>query len=382
MSDAIEPFEIHVSDEVLEDLRRRLGATRLPDQMEGVGWDYGVERSHLESLLDTWRNDFDWRAHEERLNAWPHFRTGIDGQSIHFLHARSPHEDAHPLLISHGWPGTIVEFLDILGPLTDPTAHGGDAADAFHVIAPSLPGYGFSEPTKTRGWDCFRIAEAWKVLMERLGYVHYGAQGGDWGAIITTALGHCDPEHLSGIHLNMPFAFPPPEGEEGLSEAEKNDLAFHVHFDAEGAGYQKIQGTKPQTLAYGLNDSPAGLCAWIAEKFQAWTDCGGDPDRGVDRQDLLANITIYWATQTINSSTRLYYETFKSPKMAVLANKVDVPTGVARFPKEIMRFPRSWVENHYRLTHWSEFERGGHFAAMEQPEALVGDIRAFFRTVR
>ena len=382
MSDAIEQYRIDVPEDILEDLRRRLDATRLPDQMDGAGWDYGTERDYLASLLDTWRGDFDWRKHEARLNEWDHFKTTIDDQSIHFVHARSPHADAHPLLISHGWPGTIVEFLDILGPLTNPTAHGGEASDAFHVIAPSLPGYGFSEPTKTRGWDCFRVAETWKVLMERLGYVHYGAQGGDWGAIITTALGHADAAHLSGIHLNMPFAFPPPQGDEGLTDAEKNDLAFHLVFDAEGTGYQKIQGTKPQTLAYGLNDSPAGLCAWIAEKFQAWTDCGGEPDRVIDRQDLLANITIYWVTQTINSSTRLYYETFKSPKMAALANKLDVPTGVARFPKEIMRFPRSWVENHYRLTHWSEFEQGGHFAAMEQPEALVEDIRTFFRTVR
>ncbi len=382
MSDAIETFEVAISDEVLDDLRERLDRARLPDQIPGTGWRYGADRSAIEDLLAYWRDGFDWRRQEAALNRFDHFRTRIDGQMIHFIHARSPHPDAHPLLISHGWPGSVVEFMKVIGPLVDPVAHGGDAADAFHVVCPSLPGYGFSEITHEEGWDTQRMAEAFAVLMSRLGYTRYGAQGGDWGAIITTNLGAHDAEHLSGIHLNMPMAIPPPEGDAGLSDEDKQVLAQTAAFEAEGQGYMKIQGTKPQTLGFALNDSPLGLAAWIAEKFHGWTDCDGKIENAVTKDELLTNIMIYWATQTITSSTRLYYETFKLARLAIIGGRIEVPTGIAVFPKEILRYPRKWVERHYNVTQWTEYEKGGHFAALEEPEAFVDDVRKFFRRER
>ncbi len=383
MSAKIEPFQIQIDDEALEDLRRRLAATRFPDQIEGTGWTYGIELSYLKELVAYWRDKFDWRAQEARLNRFEHFHTEIDGQNIHFIHARSRHERAIPIIISHGWPGSVVEFLDVIEPLRDPGAHGGKAEDAFHVICPSLPGYGFSGPTVATGWDTQRIAEAFAALMARLGYARYGAQGGDWGALVTIQLGLLDPEHVCGIHLNMPLASPP-EGmdPEALSDQEKADLAAMAEFDRDETGYQKIQGSKPQSLGVGLNDSPAGLAAWIVEKFRTWSDCDGDVERCFSKDDLLTNIALYWLTQTITSSTRLYYEVFKGGRMGFLGQKVEVPTGVARFPKELFRPPRAWVEHHYNLTHWTTMPRGGHFAAMEQPELFVEDVRKFFRSLR
>jgi len=380
MSDAIEKFQIAVDQAVLDDLGQRLRQTRYPDQIADSGWDYGADLAPVRRVVEYWRDQYDWRKHEAELNAFDHFRTSIDGQSIHFLHARSTHAHALPLLISHGWPGSIVEFLRVIGPLTQPERHGGDPADAFHVICPSLPGYGFSEVTRTRGWDARRIAEAFAVLMARLGYDRYGAQGGDWGSVITSELGALDAAHLCGIHLNMPLAFPDPSVE--LTAEEKAIVAEMDQWDRDEAGYQKIQGTKPQTLGFGLTDSPAGLAAWITEKFRTWSDCGGDVESVFTLDELLTNITIYWVTGTITSSTRLYYETFKGGRLALLEGKVQVPTGVARFPKEIMRFPRKWVENHYNVTHWTTMPRGGHFAAMEQPQLFVDDVRAFFRNMR
>jgi len=306
----------------------------------------------------------------------------IDDQRIHFIHARSSHEGALPLILMHGWPGSVVEFLDVIEPLTEPTKHGGRAEDAFHVVAPSLPGYGFSEATRTTGYDCQRIAENFAVLMARLGYDDYGAEGGDWGAIIGNCLAIHDAAHVRGYHTTMPLAFPPADGPGELSELEQADLAFMQAFDAEGTGYQKIQGTKPQSLGYGLTDSPAGLCGWITEKFHGWTDCDGVVENAVSKDRLLTNIMIYWISGNITPSTRLYYETFKSGRVGILGNRVEVPTGVARFPKEIMRFPRKWVENHYNVTHWTQMPRGGHFAALEQPELFVTDVRAFFATLR
>ena len=383
MSEKIEPFQIQIDDEALEDLRRRLAATRFPDQIEGTGWTYGIELSYLKELVAYWRDKFDWRAQEARLNRFEHFHTEIDGQNIHFIHARSRHERAIPIIISHGWPGSVVEFLDVIEPLRDPGAHGGKAEDAFHVICPSLPGYGFSGPTVATGWDTQRIAEAFAALMARLGYARYGAQGGDWGALVTIQLGLLDREHVCGIHLNMPLASPP-EGmdPEALSDQEKADLAAMAEFDRDETGYQKIQGSKPQSLGVGLNDSPAGLAAWIVEKFRTWSDCDGDVERCFSKDDLLTNITLYWLTQTITSSTRLYYEVFKGGRMGFLGQKVEVPTGVARFPKELFRPPRAWVENHYNVTHWTAMPKGGHFAAMEQPELFVNDLRKFFASVR
>jgi microsomal epoxide hydrolase len=382
MSDAVEAFEIHVSDEELSDLKRRLGATRFPQQIPGTGWEYGADGEVVRELVRYWRDDFDWRAQEAALNAFPQFTTVIGDQRIHFIHARSRHADATPIILLHGWPGSVVEFMDAIGPLVDPESHGGGAEDAFHVVAPSLPGYGFSEPTKTRGYDCHRMAENFAVLMARLGYDDYGVEGGDWGAIVGNNLAILDAEHVRGYHTTMPLAFPPADGPGELSEQEQRDLADMAAFDLEGTGYQKIQGTKPQTLGVGLTDSPAGLCAWIAEKFHAWTDCDGVIENAVSRDRLLANIMIYWVSGNIAPSTRLYFEGFKHGRVGIIGNRVEVPTGVARFPREILRYPRAWVENHYNVTHWNEMPKGGHFAAMEQPIAFVTDVRAFFRTLR
>lgn len=381
MSTAIEAFEIRIDDAILDDLRRRLAGTRLPDQIEGTGWEYGIPVDYLRELVDYWRDDYDWRAEESRLNAFPHFTTRLDDQSIHFIHARSTHPDAFPLLITHGWPGSLVEFLDVIPRLTQPEAHGGDPADAFHVIAPSLPGYGFSEPTRSPGWDVPRIARAWIELMDRLGYGRYGAQGGDWGAQVATRIGAFDPGHCVGIHLNMPIGVRPEEAVE-LSDEDKADLAAMARFQSEESGYAMQQGTKPQTLGVALNDSPAGLLAWFVEKFRGWSDCDGHPEKVFSRDQLITNAMLYWLTQTAASSMRLYWESRHGGMWSEKPAFVTVPTGVARYPKEVVRFPRSWVERQYNVTHWVDMPRGGHFAAMEQPELFVEDVRSFFRTVR
>jgi pimeloyl-ACP methyl ester carboxylesterase len=378
MNDAIERFEIHVDDAVLDDLRDRLARTRIPDQIDGTGWEYGVPADYLRALVDYWRHAYDWRAQEARLNQLEHFRTRIDGQSIHFVHARSPHADAFPLLLTHGWPGSIVEFLDVIPRLAVPDAHGGHSGDAFHIVAPSLPGYGFSEPTRTRGWDVPRIARAFIELVRRLGYARYGAQGGDWGAQVTTRMGAFDPEHCAAIHLNMPIA-DPPEEPVPLTEEEQRDLAALQQFRREESGYAQEQMTKPQTLGAALNDSPAGLLAWIVEKFRTWSDCDGDPENAFTRDQLITNVMTYWVTQTITASTRLYWENKNS---AEPPRFVPVPTGVARYPKEPLRLPRAWVERRYNVTYWADMPRGGHFAAMEQPDPFVDDVRTFFRSVR
>jgi epoxide hydrolase len=381
MSEVIESFRIHVDDAVLEELRRRLAQTRFPDQIEDTGWEYGIPVDYVRELVEYWRDTYHWRAQEARLNDFAHFRTSIDGQSIHFIHARSPHADALPLLVTHGWPGSVVEFLDVIPHLTQPEAQGGSTADAFHVIAPSLPGYGFSEPTRTRGWDTWRIARAFMELMPRLGYARYGAQGGDWGAQVATRIGALDPEHCAAIHLNMPIAGPPKEPVE-LTEDEQADLAVMQQFRREESGYAQEQGTKPQTLGVALNDSPAGLLAWIVEKFRTWSDCDGRPENAFTRDQLITNVMLYWVTQTITPSMRLYWENQHAGSKPAAPEFVGVPTGIARYPKEPIRLPRAWVERRYNVTHWADMPRGGHFAAMEQPELFVGDLRSFFRTVR
>ena len=377
----IERFEIRIDDSVLDDLRNRLALTRLPDQIDGTGWEYGIPEDYLRDLVEYWRDTYDWRAQEARLNELAHFRTWIDGQSIHFIHARSAHADAFPVLLMHGWPGSVVEFLDVIPRLTDPEAHDGSAADAFHVIAPSLPGYGFSEPTRTRGWGPSRVAAAFTELMDRLGYTRYGAQGGDWGAQVATRIGALDPQHCVGIHLNMPLADRPDEPEP-LSDAEQADLAVIAHFRREESGYAQDQGTKPQTLGVALNDSPAGLLAWIVEKFRTWSDCDGHPENAFTRDQMITNVMTYWVTQTITSSMRLYWERLHGDAQEQEHEFVGVPTGVARYPKEPLRIPRPWVERRYNVTHWADMPRGGHFAAMEQPALFVDDLRIFFRTVR
>jgi pimeloyl-ACP methyl ester carboxylesterase len=376
----IETFHIRVDDAVLDDLRSRLAQTRLPDQIEDTGWDYGIPLDYLRELVEYWRDTYDWRAQEARLNDLAHFRTDIDGQSIHFVHARSAHADARPLLMTHGWPGSIVEFLDVIPRLTDPEAHGGRAADAFHVVAPSLPGYGFSEPTRTRGWDTWRIARAFVELMDRLGYSRYGAQGGDWGAQVATRVGAADPEHCAGIHLNMAIASAP-EDAVPLTDEDKADLAAMQRFQRDESGYANEQSTKPQTLGVALNDSPAGLLAWIVEKFRTWSDCDGHPENTFTRDQLITNVMLYWVTGTSASSARLYWEHQHRGSGEGAPEYVGVPTGIARYPKEVVRFPRSWVERRYNVTHWADMPRGGHFAAMEQPELFVDDVRTFFRTV-
>ena len=383
MTDAIKSFEIAVADEVLEDLRERLGRTRWPDQIPGAEWDYGTELSYIQDLCEYWRTEYDWREHEARFNAFDHFRTEIDGQNVHFIHARSPLAEATPLIITHGWPGSVTEFLRVIDPLRDPEAHGGDPADAFHVVAPSLPGYGWSGPTADRGWGPGRVAKAWAQLMARLGYGRYIGQGGDWGSMITLRLGQTDSDHVAGVHVNMLIALPP-EGDDGsgVTEEEMAGLAAAGEFFENETGYQQIQGTKPQTLGYGLTDSPAGLAAWIAEKFLAWTDNDGTIESAVDRDDLLTNITVYWVTGTINSSIRLYYEAMKSGEWSGWGQSVDVPVGAAVFPKEIIRSPRKYAEAAYDLRHWTVMPEGGHFAAMEEPSLLVDDIRAFARTLK
>jgi pimeloyl-ACP methyl ester carboxylesterase len=377
----IERFEIRIDDSVLDDLRNRLALTRLPDQIDGTGWEYGIPEDYLRDLVEYWRDTYDWRAQEARLNELAHFRTWIDGQSIHFIHARSAHADAFPVLLMHGWPGSVVEFLDVIPRLTDPEAHDGSAADAFHVIAPSLPGYGFSEPTRTRGWGPSRVAAAFTELMDRLGYTRYGAQGGDWGAQVATRIGALDPQHCVGIHLNMPLADRPDEPEP-LSDAEQADLAVIAQFRREESGYAQEQGTKPQTLGVALNDSPAGLLAWIVEKFRTWSDCDGHPENAFTRDQMITNVMTYWVTQTITSSMRLYWERLHGDAQEQEHEFVGVPTGVARYPKEPLRIPRPWVERRYNVTHWADMPRGGHFAAMEQPALFVDDLRIFFRTVR
>jgi pimeloyl-ACP methyl ester carboxylesterase len=380
-SDEIEQFQIHVDDSVLDDLHERLTRTRLPDQIVGTGWEYGMPVDYLDQLVTYWRDSYDWRAQEAVLNQLDHFRTGIEGQSIHFIHARSPHPNAIPLLITHGWPGSVVEFLDAIPRLTHPEAYGGSAEDAFHVVAPSLPGYGLSEPPRTGGWNELRIATAFATLMDRLGYSRYVAQGGDWGAQITTRIATVDAAHCAAIHLNMALGRAP-DSPEPLTDDEQQDMASMKQFSREEAAYASEQETKPQTLGVALNDSPAGLLAWIVEKFRTWSDCDGDPENCFSRDQLITNVMLYWTTQTSASAARLYWESRRARSSSGRLAYVEAPTGVARYPKEVLRWPRSWVENQYNVVHWAVMEKGGHFPAMEQPELFVDDLRTFFRTVR
>lgn len=383
MSD-IRPFTISVPEADLVDLRDRLARTRWPDQIPQSGWDYGTDKATLQELCEYWRSGYDWRRWEALLNSFPQFLTEIGGQRVHFLHVRSPHAGALPLVITHGWPGSVFEFYKIIGPLADPTAHGGDAADAFHVVCPSMPGYGWSGPTTTPGWDIRKVAETIAALMAALGYGRYGAQGGDWGAIATAQLGLVDPDHLAGIHMNMVVARAPDPANptDGVTPDEMAGLGAMAHFQEYETGYQRIQGTKPQTLAYGLHDSPAGLAGWLLEKFRTWSDCDGDVYRRFTRDELLTNLMIYWTTGTIGSSVRLYCETTRARRMGSPGERVNVPTGCAIFPKELFQPPRKWAESAFNVTHWTRMPSGGHFAALEEPALLVDDVRAFFRTLR
>lgn len=378
-----EPFTINVPDSVLTDLRERLDRVRWPGEVPNTAWEYGANLAYMKELVDYWRTRYDWRAQERQLNRWKHFYVTIDGQRIHYIHERGKGPKPFPLIITHGWPGSIAEFMEVIGPLTDPAAHGGDPADAFDVIAPSLPGYGFSAPTHERQVNIIRIAEWFAVLMnDVLGYSRYGAQGGDWGAMVTSRLGFADAQHVAGIHLNMVGVAPHPANRQNLSTAEQTFLQSMDRWRGEETGYQHIQGTKPQTLGYGLNDSPVGLCAWITEKFRTWSDCNGNVENSYTKDQLLTNIMIYWVTQTINSSTRLYYEERHHPWRMGKDEKITVPTAIALFPKEIATPPREWAERAYNVQRWTPMPAGGHFAAMEKPKLLVDDVRAFFRGMR
>jgi pimeloyl-ACP methyl ester carboxylesterase len=379
VADEIEPFVIEVPEAALEDLRRRLRATRWPEREPVDDWSQGAPLAYVQDVCRYWADEYDWRATEARLNAFPQHRTVLDGLGIHFLHVRSPEPDAMPLVLTHGWPGSVVEFLKVLGPLTDPRGHGGDPDDAFHVVCPSLPGYGFSDKPARTGWGVERIADAWAALMERLGYGRYGAQGGDWGAAVTTMIGRQDVAHCAGIHVNMPQAGPARDDPGPFTESEQEALAALRHHRDWGTGYSKQQSTRPQTLGYGLVDSPSAQAAWILEKFWAWTDCDGHPENALTRDELLDNVMLYWLPATGASSARLYWESFGARG----GTPVTVPSGMSIFPKEIFRPSRRWAERTYLdIRSWHELDRGGHFAAFEQPERFVEEVRGFFRLVR
>lgn len=380
----IQPFHIHVPETDLSDLRDRLVLTRWPDEIDGAGWSYGSNLAYTKELVEYWIEEFDWRSQEAKLNRFSNFRTEIDdGLNVHFIHEKGVGPNPMPLIITHGWPSSVAEMTKIIPRLADPGAHGGDPADAFDVVAPSMPGYGFSDRPKTSGMNPGEIARLWRRLMtERLGYRRFAAQGGDWGAGITSQLGYNYPDNVVGIHITMASGVGPPPPDSELSEAERSHLAERAEWIQSEGGYGHIQGTKPQTLAYGLNDSPAGLAAWIVEKFRTWSDCDGDVERRFTKDELLTNITIYWATQSISSSVRLYYESRRSPVAFNPQNPVTVPTAFAAFPVEIGHPPREWVERGYNVQRWTQMPTGGHFAAQEEPELLASDIREFFRPLR
>jgi pimeloyl-ACP methyl ester carboxylesterase len=386
----IEPFKIAVEDAVLRDLKDRLARTRWPDQIDGTGWEYGVPVSYMKELVEHWQTKYDWRDQERKLNKFAQFKTAIDGIDLHFVHVRSKEKDALPLVITHGWPGSFVEFHKIIGPLTDPVAHGGKAEDAFHVVCPSLPGFGFSSKPKERGWSSQRVAEVIARLMARLGYTRYGAQGGDWGAGVTRWLAANDGGHCIGGHSNFPAGNPPTDDPmRGVTAKELERYQQRVKELNDQRAYGAIQGTRPLTLGYALNDSPAGLAAWIVDKFWAWSDHSGKLDNSFTKDDLITNIMIYWVTDTMPSSTRIYYESSHNlPRPKSLSpfpsTGKPAPMGFALFPKEINVPPRAWVERSMggKLVHWTEMPRGGHFAALEQPDLLMDDVRAFFRKVR
>jgi len=386
----IEPFSIHVPDAVLTDLQERLARTRWAPDFANENWDFGTEAGYLRSLVDYWRTGYDWRKQEAQINAWPHFRTSIDDIPIHFIHVRGKGRNPTPLILTHGWPWTFWDLRKLIGPLSDPEAYGGDPADAFDVVVPSLPGYGFSTPLTTSGVNFWNTADLWVKLMEGLGYRRFATQGGDWGALVSAQLGHKFADRLIGAHITvmLPLDFaqgaasgPTPEdfspGEEGFGERT-------AHFFRSEAGYYFLQTTKPQTIAFALNDSPVGLLSWILEKRRTWSDCGGDVERRFTKDDLLNTVMIYWVTQSYGTSARYYYEalhnTWKpsAPGLPV----VRTPTGVAVFRKEVVLQPRKWAERYYNLQRWNVFESGGHFAPMEEPRIMIDDIRAFFKPLR
>ncbi|MGE5136059.1 MAG: epoxide hydrolase family protein [Gemmatimonadota bacterium] len=386
MADEITEFRIDVPEADLAGLRERLRHTRWPEPATADGWSQGVPLGYLQDLCGYWASGYDWRETEARLNALPQFRTAIDGLPVHFLHVRSPHPGALPLVLTHGWPGSVIEFLKVIGPLTDPPAHGGDAADAFHVVCPSLPGYGFSGKPAAPGWGVGRIAAVWAQLMARLGYQRYGAQGSDWGTSVSASLGQADARHVAGIHLMPPLAPPDPATMGELTGPEQAALAALRHSAEWDSGYSQEHATRPQTIGYALVDSPAALCAWIIEKFWAWTDHGGRLEDVLSRDELLGNVMLYWLPGTGASAARLYWESMRQVRQWIsgpVTDTVDIPTGCSVFPKELQRPSRRWAEKRFRdIRYWNEPARGGHFAAFEQPGLFVSELRSFFRLVR
>ncbi len=377
------PFTVRIADEVLADLRERLGRTRWPDEAPGAGWRYGADLVYVKDLCAYWAERYDWRRHEAALNRFRQFTLPVAGIELHFIHEEGRGPRPLPLLLSHGWPGSVWEFSKLIPLLTDPGAHGGDPADAFTVVAPSLPGYGFSFRPGQPRFGIVEIADAFATLMaEGLGVARWGAHGGDWGSLITARLGHAHPECLSGIHVTNAFIGVRRADPAALAEEERMYLEAARRWQREEAGYQWIQGTRPQTLAYGLTDSPAGLAAWIVEKFRAWSDCGGDVERRFSRDDLLTNIMLYWVTGAINSSFWPYYENRHTPWRPTPEAPITTPTGYADFPRELVRPPRALVERAFNVRRWTTMPAGGHFAALEEPEALAADLRAFFRGLR
>ena len=381
----VRPFTIAVEDSVLEDLQQRLADTRWPDEIPNTGWDYGSNLAYLKELVEHWRTKFDWRAQEAKLNAFSHFKSEVDGLDIHFIHEKGKGPNPIPLVITHGWPSCFFEMTKIIPLLADPASHGGDAADSFDVVAPSLPGFGFSDHAQDRGMEVQRVAGMWNKLMtENLGYPKFAAQGGDIGSGVTARLGYAHADTLYGIHLTSitrptPYLGP---GSRPVTDAEQALIAQRDKWFADEGGYNHIQGTKPQTLAYGLNDSPVGLAAWIVEKYRTWSDCGGDVEKSYTKDELLTIVTIYWVTQTISSSTRMYFENQKNLWAMGKDQKVPAPAGMAMFPQEISKPPREWGERSYDVRRWTEMHSGGHFAALEEPQLLAEEVRAFFRDFR
>jgi len=376
MTEKIRPFTIDVPQADLDDLRRRLHDTRWPDRELVDDWSQGVPLAYVQEVCRYWADEYDWRSRESALNRFDHFVTEIGGVDIHFIHQRSPNPDAMPLLLTHGWPGSVVEFHKVIEPLANPAAHGAAAADAFHVVAPSLPGFGFSgKPTKV-GWDVEKIGNVWAELMARLGYDRYVAQGGDWGSAVTTAVGAQDPGHCTAIHLTLAMGSRPTQAPDTAEELHALERAkYYRDWDS---GYSTQQKTRPQTVGYGLADSPAGQAAWILEKFWAWTDCDGHPENALTRDEMLDNVMLYWVTGSATSSARIYWESFGRGTRQT----VTIPTGFAVYPKEIVPPVRKWVEQTYDVQYWAEYDKGGHFAAFEVPDTFVADLREFFRRFR
>jgi pimeloyl-ACP methyl ester carboxylesterase len=375
----VQPFSIEIPEASLRDLRERLRRTRWPDEVPESGWDFGTNLGYLKNLVAHWRDAFDWREQERRLNELSHFRTDIDGQGIHFIHVHGNGPSPFPLVLTHGWPSSFFELTKLIPHLTDPAAHGGDPADAFDVVVPSMPGFGFSS-RPTERFVSARVADLWAQLMRRLGYERFGAHGGDIGGGVTARLGQFHPEVVTGIHVTNVYGSigendPPP------TDAERRYLEQQAQWERDEGAYGDIQATRPQTLAYGLNDSPAGLAVWIVEKYRAWSDCNGDVETAFSKGDLLTNITIYWATETIGSSFRPYWDSRNNPSPRPWV-PITVPCAIAVFPQDIDRPPREFAERSYTVQRWTEMPRGGHFAALEEPQLLAEDIRAFFRELR